>query len=139
MTATVTAGLGSLFQMTISTVLTTIGQRVTITGPSMKYGEDITTNLDSVSVERRATLLDAGTIKLQGEWLGSDSTHQFMMTTLTTNPQPLNASKLILAVPTHGTWAFNCFISEFELGGMTADGHVTFDLTVSISGTPVFT
>jgi len=138
LTATVTPGLGTLLKVTISSVLTTIGQRVSISGPSFKWGVDKITNLDSTAEEKRPTLLDAGSIKCQGEWLGSDASHQFLMTQVLTNPQPTIACQLILATSTHGTWAFNAFIVGFELSGMTDDGHVLFDVEFEITGLPTF-
>src|SRR5436190_12910413 len=137
MSTTVTPSAATLLQVSIASTFTTIGQRTNISLGGFKVGTDKITHLDSVGEEKRPSIFDAGTLKCQFEWLGSDATHQFLMTNILA-PATLSW-KLILSVPTHGTWAFSGHVIDFALSGMDEGfGHVLADIEIDITGVPTF-
>jgi hypothetical protein len=130
-------GLGTLLKLSISSVLTTIAQRVTIKGPSMSVGLAPTTNLDSASVTDRPTLPDGGTLDFTAFYDPQDPTHLAIYALIAT---PAIASwSLVFADVGATTLPFSGVLTKFEPNGMEADGNLGFDASIKINGVPVHT
>jgi hypothetical protein len=127
-------GLGTQLQATIASVLTTIAGRVSIDGPDSSVGVKETTDLDSTAVERRPLLPDGGDLSAQ-VWLDpSEPTHSFLAGLQATPPPLPVAWKLLFNTSPSHSGAFNGILTQYKPGGMTADGYLTADIKISLSG-----
>ncbi len=146
--AKVTVGEGTLLQIKISTVYTTIGQRVSISGPSITVNPVPTTHLDSLSkTSRPSRQPDPGQMKLSLFYDPNDTvTHAVLRSRV-------NKLATIATVPTVDLWqlvyndgnttpamdAFPGYVTQWEENGMEEDGNLGADVTIQLTDTPVFT
>lgn len=121
------AGKGTLLQIKIDTTWTTIGQRVSLSGPNRTVGTDDMTNLDSTRVEYRPTLLDNGDLSGTLQYDPADATHQ-VLEDLMDDPAERDW-RLVLS---NGYYyeITDGFLTAFNVTGMEATGHVTADFTI---------
>ncbi len=139
MAANIIPGAGTLFQISIASVYTTVGQRVTITGPSIEVNNADTTHLDSATVTNRPTLADGGEVSLQIFFDPTDTvSHQTLAGLAST--KLITNFKLIFAVTgPNNTYTFAGFLTKYEVSGMEWSANLTADITIKVNGLPVLT
>lgn len=131
----VNIGHGTLLKLKIAATYTTIAQRVSIQGPGLKVPTVDTTHLDSPAREKRPTLPDPGSLKMQVEFDPTDPTHKAMFDLIFT---PVVAQwKLVFTDSAPTGWAFDGILTGFEPGGMTVDGNLTADVEIEVTGVVV--
>lgn len=96
------------------------------------------TNLQSPSAFREylPTLLDAGEVSLDGNYLGNEDDSQQSFQTMFNN-QTLGAWSIILP-SSRGTWTFSAYVSSFDFD-LPHDKQATFTAKLKITGAPTFT
>jgi hypothetical protein len=137
--ATKTKGLGTILQAKISGTFTTIGQRMEIDGPDNSVGTKETTDLDSLAVERRATLPDGGELSIKVWFDPNDSTHATLAGWVSSPPAVTPSWKLIFPTTPTKSYPFDGVLTGFKPGGMTPDGYITADLKIAITGQVILT
>lgn len=137
MAANVIPGAGTLLQISIASVYTTIGQRVSIKGPSVEVNNADTTHLDSSTVTSRPTLADGGEVSIQVFFDPTDSvSHQELAALAST--KATTSFKLIFNVAgPNNTYSFSGYLNKYELSGMEWSANLTADITIKINGLPV--
>ena len=130
-------GEGTLFQIESETpgTFTTIGQRVSISGPSRSVESVDETDLDSAAVRRRPdTIPDSGEVSLEIFWDPGDATHTIL--------------EELMAVPENVNWrlvfnnrtgsrphrAFSGHLTGFDASGMEKGSDLMASLTIAIDG-----
>lgn len=83
------------------------------------------------------TLLDAGDLTLEGNFLGNQDASQTLLQTLFDN-QTLSTGCSLAAPGGKGTLTFDCYISEPPNFNFQHDKAVTFSAKVKITGKPTF-
>lgn len=96
------------------------------------------TNMDSPSSYREflPTLLDAGDIAMDGNYLGNQDASQQTFQTMFDN-QTLAVWQIVLP-NSFGTWQFSAYVSAFDFD-LPHDKQATFSAKLKITGAPTFT
>ena len=126
------ASHGTLLQLDIAAVFTTIGSRITIDGPNQQPVLADGTDLDDATVQMIISgLVDAGELSMTIHFLPSDTTHKLLHNKL--HSQTADSDwKLIFSDAT--TWSFSGPISGFECPtNVQSDGTVQGTLTIKIN------
>lgn len=137
MTLTVTPGLGTKLQLSISSVFTDIAQVVSISGPNWTVGSSPTTHLGSTAQTSRPTLPDGGEVTFQILYWAGETTHA-ALTTLAATPV-ISSWKEVFADTGAAVWAFDGYLTAFQPTGMTAEETVVADVTIKLNGIPTIT
>lgn len=130
-------GLGTLLKVTIASTLTTVGLRVSISGPDMSVGVKDLSTLDSTHAEKGPTIPDSGSISLSLFYDPTDATHTNLFTLANTPAVVVWA--LVIPTGTPATFTFSAILSKFALNGMEVDGYLGADVTLDITGAIVQT
>jgi predicted secreted protein len=95
------------------------------------------TNMDSPSAYREylPTLLDAGDISIDGNYLGNQDASQASFQALFDN-QTLSTWEIVLP-QSFGTWTFSAYVSAFDFD-LPHDKQATFSAKLKITGKPSF-
>jgi predicted secreted protein len=114
-----------------------IAQMLEIEPPSPKANViDVTTH-DSTSgyKEKILGLIDAGSMKMKGNFYPGDTNGQIVLANARANRTLL--SSMILAFPSAigCSWTFNAYVTEFKLLS-PIDKQVTFEATLEVTGVP---
>jgi predicted secreted protein len=125
--------LGASFKMGSAAVeeLDSIG------GPAIKAGTPNVTNMDSPSgwAEFIAGIIDAGSITLSGNWIGS--TNQKALVTAVGAAASAMHICLPGSQPSAGHWDFNGIVDGFSMD-MKHDKQISFSASVKITGIAAF-
>lgn len=97
------------------------------------------TNMQSVGAYREwlPTLLDAGDITIEGNFLGNQEATQQSLQTLF-DAQTLSTGCTIAFPGAKGTFTFSCYVSEQPAFSATVEKQVTFTAKLKITGQPTF-
>lgn len=97
------------------------------------------TNMDSTGAYREflPTLLDAGDITIEGNFLGNQAGSQQTLQTLFDN-QTLSTGCTLTAPGGKGTFTFSCYVSEPPNFSLAHDKPATFSAKLKITGQPTF-
>jgi hypothetical protein len=125
-------GLGTLLKVTITSVLTAVGQRVSIDGPEMSVGTAETTNLDSAWKTFRPTIPDGGTLSGTLQYDPKDTGHTFLFTLISSPPQGGNA--MTLDFEDGSIAAFTGILTKLKPTGMEVEGNVEAEFEIKVSG-----
>lgn len=129
------AGKGTILQAEVSSVYTTIANRVEISGPSPEMGEFDITDLDSTVVETAATLLDAGELSLKIWYDPNGATHTRITTDLLAGTERNYKLQFNDGNTTKANAVFEAFVKAFEPNGMKSQEYVGADVTLRLTGT----
>jgi hypothetical protein len=135
-------GLGTLLQIKIGGVWTTIGQRVSIEGPDAELGIRDVTNLDSVYKGKRPTLPDLGKLTLKVFYDPNDGTHEACRARVFAPPSTPDLFQLIWndeMESTHATDAISGFITKWTPNGMEVEETVGADVEIDLTDSYAFT
>jgi len=127
-------GSGTVFQWTISAVLTAVAQLTEIGGGN-KFSKPvlICSDLDSTAVPKKAgTNTDYGPIPIKGFYDPANSTHQALITDGIAGTE--RAAKILWNNSGSDESAFTGFLSDFENTGIVVDGLVEFSATLQVNG-----
>ena len=120
----------------------TIGETVSISGPTYSRVAIETTNLNSSNDFRTYMkgISDAGELSVQVQFDADDAGHIVIMAELEAS---VNATlkEFILTLnddASGSTWTGNGSLAKCDFGGMDIDGRVTADLTIKLTGKPAF-
>jgi hypothetical protein len=132
--ATKIKGLGTLLQVQISGVYTTIAQRASIDPPSVDIDMKETGDLDDTFVTRLPTLPDPGQLGLQ-VWLDpNDATHSYLaVSNANASSTPENFKLIFPSSPTR-TRTFSGYVQSYKEGGVEPKGYLIADIKVQLSG-----
>ena len=134
-------GKGTLLKLSISSTFTTIGQRVSLEGPSSKLGIRNPTHLDSTYVAKRPTIPDLGQIKGKLWYDPNDAVHGPLRAKVYSPPTAPDLWKLIYAdgdtTPSYD--AFSGYLTEFSVTGMEVEGTLEADFTIELTDQYAFT
>jgi hypothetical protein len=128
-------GEGTLLQIKIASVFTTIGNRVSIGGPASEVNAVDKTNLDSTLREYRPSQIpEAGRLSLSVFYDPNDSTHQILPSRVKT-PGTIDDFKLIFndGMGTPANETFSGFVTKFEKNGMEVDGNLGADVEIQLT------
>lgn len=116
---------------------TTIAELTKIGPPKLKLDTAEVTNHQSSNSYREyiGTLLDAGEVSIEGNFIIGDTNGQIG---LITDMEAKTVQSFVLTFPTAitATWTFTALVTAFEIGDMNHDGTLTFTATLKISGKP---
>jgi hypothetical protein len=133
----VNIGQGTILKATISDTLTAIFQLVENEGPEITVGGKDKTSLADVAVRMRAQLPAGGKPTFKVQYDPADPTHQWIVTTVTTFPQPTAAWSLICNTQSGSAgFSFNAFVSKFGLIGMNQEDNLEAEVELTIDGVP---
>jgi hypothetical protein len=130
-------GLGTLLKATITSVLTTVAQRVSIDGPEMSVGTAETTNLDSTWKTFRPTLPDGGTLSGTLQYDPKDASHAFLFTLISSPSQTGNVMNLVFKDGTIA--AFTGILTKLKPTGMEVEGNLEAEFEIKVTGDIVIT
>jgi hypothetical protein len=130
-------GLGTLLKATITSVLTTVAQRVSIDGPEMSVGTAETTNLDSTWKTFRPTLPDGGTLSGTLQYDPKDASHAFLFTLISSPSQTGNVMNLVFKDGTIA--AFTGILTKLKPTGMEVEGNLEAEFEIKVTGAIVIT
>lgn len=131
-TTQVNPGKGTLLKVKISSVLTTVAQRVSIDGPELEVGTAETTNLDSAKKTYRPTISDPGTLSGTLQYDPHDPTHLYLFGLWDT---PVLAEWQLVFADTDATTAdFDGVLTKLKPTGMEVDGNLEAEFEIKLSG-----
>lgn len=131
-TTAVVPGKGTLLQVSISSVFTTVAQRVSLDGPDRSVGTAETTTLDSTAKTFRATIVDNGTVGGKLYFDPQDATHLYLIGLVDT---PGMASwKLTVPDADATVFAFSGILTKLKMTGMEVEGNLEAEFEIKISG-----
>ncbi|GAC1475644.1 MAG: hypothetical protein NVSMB9_28530 [Isosphaeraceae bacterium] len=137
MPATTLPGLGTLLQLKIAGIFTTIGERVELDGPDTTLGIRDTTHLDSPYKAKRPTITDLG--KLSGKCFFDPNdltTHTIVRNKVFAAPSAPDLYQLVYndsKTTTHATDAFSGFLVKFKPTGMKVDDSLQFEFELELT------
>jgi len=128
---------GTLLQAEISSVFTTIAQRISIKPNEVSHNEIETTDLDASSSTSIAGIERAGELEMTLNWDMSNSTHAFLETTRA-NRTIINW-KLILSDTGAATDSFSGWIMSRKIGDAEVDKkqEATFKIKITAASSLV--
>jgi predicted secreted protein len=126
---------------------TPVAEVKTIKRSGSKADQADVTNMDSVSAYREyiPTLLDAGEIQFEGNYIPHDETQQNLQTlfdrrTLSNWEITLPESSIEVAGNTKpGVWSFHAFVNGSPEISLDVAKETTFSAKLKVTGKPVFT
>lgn len=120
-------------------VFTAIAELTDINGLDLKMDVVEITHLTNAWKERKGTLLDAGEIKISGNFIPTDTTQRFATSGLGLDLVNKTLRNFKLVFPDGGstTWTFTALVIAFSIKAPLA-GKLGFDATILISGLPTF-
>jgi len=134
-------GLGTTLEVDLepggSPVYVSIGQIVSLSGPSQSVRTIDSTNLESTAAEFLATLPEGGELTGQVH-LDEGLTGHDQLQELANSPPVVNPSAR-LTTSGGTTYVFDFVLTSWEVGGFEVDGIVVADFTFQISGTVTVT
>jgi len=134
-----TKAAGTVLQATISSTLTTITQRVSIDPANTTIDMKEVTDLDSLLVDKRPTLPDAGELGLQ-VWLDPhDPTHQYLETSCNTMAGPTVYVLSFPTTPKARLGTFSGYVSSYKAGGVDPKGYLIADVKITLTTLVVWT
>lgn len=132
-----TPGKGTLLQLSISSVLTTIAQRVQVVPPKMKNPKVDTTNLDSTWRTNRATIPDGGMVNMIIQYDAGAVTHAALWTSFQAGTTETWA--IVLTDAGAATIGWSGHIEDFEFDNAEVDNILQANLAITVSGAIVIT
>lgn len=115
-----------------------IAELTKIGPPKLKLDTAEVTSHQSANAYREfiGTLLDAGEVSIEGNFIVGDTNGQIG---LITDMEAKTVQSFLLTFPTAitSTWTFSALVTAFEVGDMNHDGTLTFSATLKITGRPV--
>lgn len=128
---------GTLLQLSISSVFTTIAQRVKVVANEVTRAKIDTTDLDSTWETSIPGIPRGGEIELEINYDPGNATHAALWTSL--GAGTVEDWKLILADAGAAAFAFEGWITSFKPGEATVDGLQTASLKIQTTGAVVLT
>ena len=132
-----TTAAKSGFGTTLTRDGNTIAELIKIGSPKLKLDTEDVTNHQSASgyKEYIGSLLDAGEVSIEGNFIASDTLGQIG---LVTDMEAKTLQAFVITFPTAvaTTWTFNALVTSFELGEVDIKGAITFKATLKVSGKP---
>ncbi len=128
---------GTLLQLSISAVFTTIAQRVRVKPNEVKREKIETTDLDSTWESSIAGIPRAGELEMEINYDAGAATHAALWASFGTGT--VEAWKLILADSGTATFAFSGWIMSFQPGEATVDGLQKATLKIQVTGAVTLT
>jgi predicted secreted protein len=118
---------------------TTIAEVSSISGPQMSAKiDDVTTHSTGTPWRAKlATLLDAGTVAFNINFIPSDATHSYVSGLLLDFANRTKRNFKIIfpdGVPT--TWSVTAYVQDFKIAA-PVDGILSASMTLNVSGPPV--
>lgn len=128
------AGLGGVFQVTISSVLTTIAQVTDIQGPELEADTYDVTSHDSTSgwEEHVPGVKRTGSVTLDFVFDPAGTTHKWLHNNIGADA---SAMKITWPDSAPTSWTFSGIVTGFRLGD-PHDGALTGSATVKLTGVP---
>jgi len=113
-----------------------IAELTNIGSPKLKLNTEDATNHQSPDGYKEviATILEAGDVAIEGNFISSDTNGQIGLVT------DMNAKTLqdfVITFPDGTTWTFKAYVTEFEIGKADTKGKMTFSASLTITGKPV--
>ena len=133
----VAKGQGTLLQVSISSVFTTIAERTKVKPPPMERGKIVRTNLDSTWQQSVAGLPDGGEVELTCHYDPAATTHAYLWTSFQAGSD--EAWKAILTDSGAAEVAFTGWIKKFEPGEAVTDNLVELAITICVTGAVTIT
>lgn len=128
---------GTLLQVSISTVFTTIGLRTRINPHDNTRAKLETTDLDSSAEESIAGIRRGGEIELEGNYNAANAQHAYLWASY--DAGTVESWKLILADSGAATFAFSGWISSFKVAEAATDVVQKFNIKIQVTGVTVLT
>lgn len=128
----VTPAKGTLLQMEIAEVFTTVAQRVSIDPPEMTREKIETTDLDSDAETSIAGIIRPGDVSMTCNIDPANATHQALWAAY--QDGGVNSYKLVYADAKQSEDEFDAWISSYKKGTAEVDGLVTLELTFTVTG-----
>jgi predicted secreted protein len=116
-------------------------KKISLTGSKADLAD--VTNMDSGNYrEYLPTLVTAGEISFEGNYLPNDATQQLLFTDFST--QALHNWKIVLPpmgtyTVTQGTWEFAAYVTGCEYPELQVDKEATMSGKLTITGAPTYT
>jgi len=132
-----TPGKGTLLQLSISTVFTTISQRVQVTPPEMENPKIDTTNLDNTWRTNVASIPDGGSVGMLLQYSAAAVTHAALWTSFQAGTT--EAWKIVLTDAGAAEIAWSGHLEKFSFGEADVDNLVLATLMITVSGAVVIT
>lgn len=125
---------GTIFKVTIASVLTPIASLTSITGVELSADEIDVTAHDSPDGYREYAqgLRDSGSVAIEGNFTG-DTSHEALKTLFDSGD---TVAMSITFPGTLGNWTFNGFITGFSTDAPMED-KLTFSATIKVTGKPI--
>jgi len=131
---------GTLLQVSISSVYTTIAQRVSVKPNKSSRNSIETTDLDDDAETSLAGILRSGEVVLNGNLDTANAGHAYLWSSHNTAAgAPAENWKIILTDTGASEYAFSGWIMDFEVGEATIDGLNKFTMTIKITGVVTLT
>jgi hypothetical protein len=128
-------GKGTILQVEIASVYTTIANRVEISGPSAEMGEFDVSDLDSSVLQTVATMLDPGELTMKVWYDPNLAGHIQLNTDLAAGTVRNYKLKYADGLTTNAQAVFPAFVKKFERNGMKLLEYVGADLVLRVTGT----
>ena len=131
----VNPGKGTLLAHGVSSVYTTIGQRVSLDGPEMEVVKADTTHLDSANKTSRPAIADPGTMSGKLWYDPQDTIHKllFGFVGTTSNSEQF---KLTFADASPTIWTFNAWLSKWKATGIEVESNLEADFEIQLITIP---
>ena len=125
------------FGTTLTRAGFTIAELTKIGSPKLSMDTEEVTNHQSADSFKEfiGTLLDAGEVGIEGNFIASDANGQIALTTDMYNK---TLQDFVLTFPTAvaTTWTFKALVTSFEIGEVDIKGAITFKASLKVSGKP---
>lgn len=132
-----TPAKGTLLQLEIASVYTTVAQRVRVAPPERTREEIDTTDLDSDDESSIPGIRRGGEVELVCNYDPANATHAALLTSY--NNGTVESWKVVYADSGAGEDSFDGWISSYKKGEAEVDGLVTLELTIKVTGNVSFT
>lgn len=132
-----TPGKGTVLQISIASVFTTIVQGVEIVAPAMENPQIDATILTDTWRNFIASIPDGGEVTFKGNFDPAGTTHQKLMTDFTAGA--VGSYKILLADPGAAEIAFSALIVNQNIGSATVDSLVMIEVTLKVTGAVTIT
>ena len=114
-----------------------IAELTKIGSPKLKLDTEEVTNHQSADSYKEfiGTLLDAGEVSIEGNFIASDATGQIALVT-DMNNKTLQAFIITFPTAVATTWTFSALVTSFEISEVDIKGVITFKAALKVSGKP---
>jgi hypothetical protein len=123
---------GTLLQISISTVYTTIANRVTVTPAEGTRNKIETTDLDDDAETSVSGIERGGEYTVEGNYDPGNATHAYLWSSFKSGTD--QALKLVLANAAASEADFTAWLSGFQIGAATVDGYQKFTAKMQVTG-----